>query len=484
MARRKRRNRNRTETYQIKQVQGPQIMGSEPQLGRVAVTADISQKYLGRGAIGFGPTLEVLDNKRGNNLVDTFGYELYRKMAGDSEINASLDLLVHSANSQAMRAVPQLDVDNENYELSLQLADFVNYMFSRFDFDTWRRQQCRYMLTFGNAVSEIDFTWLDKGKYKNHLVIEGLRLQEPEDFGYIVDRWGEVYGVAPKGAAAAMSFPIANYVPITTTGIATSLPGSVPIYKLSMWAWDKRGTDPRGISVLDPAYIAWWGKQRAIEEWSCWIGQFARPSLWGTPGPDAIAQCIVDPRTGRETITQPTELLLAAMQNFQSASIMALPFGSQLHLLQASGGAAPFIDSISLFNREITRAILGQHLASNEGQGQSRASTDVHSKVLRMLINSLRRFVARKINNDIIEPIIHGNYGDVGDLMPVIDLADGEGWMPTVTEVAVLMQAGYFSIEQLAKIDRLLGLPTRESVELTGPRYEASSSSDKSKEQD
>jgi hypothetical protein len=218
----------------------------------------------------------------------------------------------------------------------------------------------------------------------------------------------------------------------------------------------------------DPAYIPWWAKQRAIEEWSCWLGRYAQPSIWATPGPNAVPVCVTDSQ-GNQTVTQPTELLLNALLQFKSASVLALPYGSEVNLLEAKGDAQPFIDSIKAFNTEITRAILGQHLATAEGDNQSRAAADVHALVLRIFINSLRRFIAASIERDLIKPLIEGNYGDVGHLMPVVDLGDGDGWAPTVTEIAVLMQSGYFTVDQLPKLDVILGLPVRETSEPAGP---------------
>lgn len=471
MSRSSRRNarlKSTTSARQISEVQGPQVPGHEPQMARIETQADLAQKYLGRGLVGFGPSLEVLQTKTADELLCKHGYDLYRRMLMDSEVDASVDVLIQSSSSQPVNAIPGIDPGKPGFKQAQELADFANYAFQLMHIDDWRKDQMRTALSFGNAVSEVDWDVVESGPWKDHLVICRLRAQRPEDYGYITDRWGTIYGVAPLGQAMGLTFPLGNLIPLSGEDALRRLPGAVPRFKLAIWSWDQKGVDPRGTSILIPAYIPWWSKQRAIEEWSCWLGRYSQPSIWATPGPDALPVCVTNPN-GSQTITQPTEALLSALLNFKSASVLALPFGSKVELLSVTGGAGPFLESISAFNREITRGILGQHLATSEGGHQSRAAADIHAIILRQFINSLRRYIARMLMQDIVRPLIEANYGDVGELMPIVDLGDGDGWLPTVTEIAVLMQAGYFSTDQLVKIDKLLGLPVRETMEPAGP---------------
>lgn len=465
---RKHRKASHIPVQQTKQVQGPQRYNREPLVGNVVLNADLAEKYLGRGMMGFGAYLEVLSNVNADELMRQHGYELYERMLTDAEVDASVDALIQASNSQPLQTISPLHVDDPDYALSQELVEFTNFAFSRFDMDSWRKEQLRQCLTYGNAVSEVDWDIIASGKWKDHLTIKALRLQRPQDYGFIVDRWGEIYGVAPLGQAAGTQFPLGNLIPLNTTAHAKLLEGAIPRYKLTVWTWEKRGTDPRGRSILIPAFIAWWSKQRAIEEWSCWLGRYAQPSLWATPGPDAVPLCITHP-DGSQTITQPTEALLQALVQFKSGSVLALPFGSTVELLTASGGAEPFISSIELFNKEITRSILGQHLATGEGKSQTRGAVEIQALVLRLLIAGIRRFVANMIRTDLIKPLIEANYGDVGYLLPDVDLGDGDGFPPTVTEIAVLFQSGYFSEDQLTYLDKILGLPLRNTNNRVGP---------------
>lgn len=462
--RNKRRNAN---TYQVLDVQGPQKMPisgqhKEPSHGIVVVESDLTEKYLGSALMGLQASLQVLSNQGSDILIRQHGYELFRQMQRDPEIEADINTIIQGSCAQPTNIVPNLRVTDPEYKRAKKLADFLNWMLEGFDVDMWKREQLRSCLTMGNAVSEKDFAFVESGPYKNKLVITDLRLQLPEHYGFIVDQWGDVFGVAPLNQP--MTYPMANIVQLSENGI-TALKGAVPTYKLAIWTWKKKGTDPRGTSVLIPAHVPWWAKQRALEEWSCWIGRYAQPSIVATPGPDAVATC-----DEFGNVTEPTQALLQALKNFGNASILALAHGSKVDILQATGGVDPFVKSIQLFNVEISRAILGQHLATNEGSNNSRAAAEVHAVVLRQLINSCRYFMARQFQRDIIKPIIEANFGDVGNAMPIVDLGDGDGYPPSIADVAVLLQSGYFTKDQLPKIDRMLGFPIRETEEPAGPQ--------------
>lgn len=444
-------------------VQGPQIPNQEPLVAQIALTADLQEKYLGKGLVGFGPYLEVLSNRAANDLVRQHGYRIFKQMLTDPEVDASVDALVQASNSQPIAFVNKLKKGELGYAKAEEIRLFVENVYERIPIDDWRREQIRQALTFGNAVSEIDWDVQSDGRF----YIKRLRLQDPEFYGFLTDRWGEVYGVVPLNQASGSIFPLGNLIPLSTNGVK-DIVGAVPKWKLSIWTWAQSGTDPRGTSILIPAYIPWWSKQRAVEEWSLWLSRYAQPSLWATPGPNAVPTCINNP-DGSQTIIQPTQALLDALMQFKSASALALPFGSVVNLLTANGTVEPFLESIRLFNIEITRAILGQHLATSEGSHQANVSTQLHAMVLRHLIGSIHSFQTRMITKDLVQPLVQANYGDVDkELIPQVSLGDNDGFPPTVTEIAVLFQSGYFSSDQLPLLDKVLGLPIRTTNDRVG----------------
>lgn len=454
-------------TTEVLSVQGPQRYGNPPAVGLVEIDSTLNQKYLGTGLFGLEASLQVLNNSSANSLLCRYGFELFRQMQEDPEVDASLDTLIQGSASQPLSFISPLNPDDDGYERSKYYADLLNWMIDQFDFDSWKKQQAKSMFSFGNAVSEKDYDFRTVGRAER-LVISDLRLQLPENYGFISDIFGEIYGVAPLNQASGGMLPIGNLIPLNSFGLARDLKGAVPLHKLCVWTWEKKGNDPRGTSILNAAYIPWWSKQRAIEEWSCWLGRYSQPSIWGTPGPDAVGVC----EEGSNRIIPPTEAMLKQMQKFKAGSAFALPYGSELHLMEVNGGGAtPFFESIRHFNIEINRAITGQHLATGEGQSQSRSAADVHAIILKQYINSIRHFIAKQVERDIVKPVIQANFGNVPyELVPIVDLGDGDIYPPSLTEVAVLMQSGYFTEDQLIALDKKYGFPVRKTNKPAGPQ--------------
>lgn len=452
-------------TRQVTQVQGPQLFTRPPKRAYVEVQSELKDDYLGSALISLDASLRVLDNRQADELLCKHGYQLYRKMLSDDEIDADITTLLNGACAQPISFTSSLNPTDPGYKKSMRYASIFNQIAEHFDIDAWIREQLRYMLTFGNSASESHWEFIDTAAFGELFVITEFRLQQPEMYGIIVDRWGHIYGVAPLNQAAGISFPLGNLIPLESDHIK-NLTGAVPLYKLALWIWERAGIDPRGTSILKPAYLPWWLKQKALEEWTAWVGRYGQPSIIAMPGPDATNKC---DENGRPVT--PTQALLNIIKNFKSASALALPFGSEFHIAEAKGDAEPFIRSVDAFNRAISRAILGQHLATGEGENQSRAAAEVHGLVLRQTINTLRFFKAKMIKRDFIRPVMEMNFGRVDEeLIPVVDMGDGDVTPLTATDIAVLLQSGYFTMDQLMKLDRQLGLPIRETDKPAGPQ--------------
>lgn len=452
---------NQLHATQVTHVQGPPMMGEASLGGYIRTDTDLGQKYIGAGLHGLAASLYALSTSSADELLCQHGYELYRKMALDSEIEANLRTIIQAATSEPINVISPYRPSDPRYDRSSRYAEWMNKAFLRFDINMWRRQSMRYCLTYGNTVSEKAYVE-DGGR----IYYEDLRLLEPEIFDFIVDRWNIVHGIVPRGIAQVGTIPVGNMIPLSSTGLATLIPQLIPRYKITHWCWEKRGTDPRGTSHLRAAHIPFWAKQRTMEEWSCFLGRYAQPSLVGTTSPDATLT--KDPKTGQ--MLEPTQALLNALQNYRNASVIALPHGSEVKLLDTSAGADVFLKSLAAWNVEISRALTGQHLASNEGQNQSRAAAEVHALILRQMIAYAREFIGRQINIDVIKPLMEMNFGRVYEFMPVMSNGDSDGYPPTITDTMVGYQAGYFTEDQMPKLDRMYGYPVRETNIPTGPQ--------------
>src|SRR5206468_532813 len=103
-----------------------------------------------------------------------------------------------------------------------------------------------------------------------------------------------------------------------------------------------KNNDPRGTSLLRPAYDPWWRKRQALVEYVKYLAQFAGPSIWATTPDGAQSQPPLDFLGNTVAYTGPSSLdplgnpvpvpnaplspeqdLLAKLQQFRNGTVAA-----------------------------------------------------------------------------------------------------------------------------------------------------------------
>jgi len=452
---------------QISDIQGnPLVAGQRRVVARVATEADLTRDYVASNIISLLPALQSLPHAF-DDLACDFGPEIYEQMANDPEVAASLGVLVLATCASEARLVPGVQPDHPDYGLAEQIAAFHRQYLDRLDIDEWRMALTEGALRDGSSVAEIDYGIQSGGDYDGYLVATAIKPKLLRETSFVIDAYQNVIGLIAT-RLPNLVLPVGSYIPIHWQGDSLLGPneqvirGLIPRSKFVVFTWRKRAGDPRGRSALRPAYPPYWIKQKTANEGVDWIARYIQPSIWGVTAQNAIAKCITNP-DGSETIIEPTDQLLAALSQFRNASVMALPFGSAINTIAVPEGAQVIFQVVMDWaDREITRAILLQHLATGEGQHQARASSEVHQDVLSLLIIFVKTWQARQIRRDLLVPLTIANYGQQNaHLAPRLDLGDGDGFPITPAEVAALQTAGWFTEEQMPVVDRQLGLPVR-----------------------
>lgn len=433
--------------------------------GRVVTEADISRDYVASSFMAHLPILQALPHVF-DDLTKEFGVEVYERMAYDSECAANIDVMTLASCINPPRFVSPIPADDPRHDRAVRIVHFFEWMFRdmRVPFNNSRQSIVDSALKFGSAVAELDFK-VKEYEGIEYLVVDAVRPKEIKETAFVVDGYRSIVGIIPT-KIPNLTLPIGSYIPLSwqSDGLQAKdklIKHLLPRAKFMILTWRPKADDPRGSSALRPAYTAWYAKQQILNEFLSWLARFAQPSLWATTAPDALPQCITLP-DGREIRTEPTEVLLQALLQFKNASVMALPHGSQVNTIDVTGSGDIFLNGVDWANKEIARAILKQHLATGEGQHQARASSEVHQDVLSLIIVFLKNWQAESIRRDIVIPLTIANFGDA-ELAPIVDLGDGDGFPITSDEVARLKSSGYLSDDQLAALDKILGLPVRKT---------------------
>jgi hypothetical protein len=232
--------------------------------------------------------------------------------------------------------------------------------------------------------------------------------------------------------------------------------------------------------VLRPAYTAWNLKGQAQIEHLKYLVQFASPSLIGTTPANATRTPVLDSAGNivpGKTI-DPIENLKEALLAFRNGSAFAGPYGTIVKELFSSGDGSAFLHAFDRYNQDITLAILGQTLATGEGQHDSRAAATVHQDILDTMVRQAKRAVVRMLTFDVLRPWVIANWGEAAlPLVPALTLGTTEApdLSALMLAVASLEKAAWFTPSQKPEVDLLLNLPqrTQQETDLETERFTA-----------
>ena len=154
-------------------------------------------------------------------------------------------------------------------------------------------------------------------------------------------------------------------------------------------------------------------KHLAIKDWNRFLAVYGMPVRMGKYGTNATAQ---DKATLRR-----------AVRNIMGDGSAIIPESMQLEFMQSGGshgqGATAYNDIADFLNKEISKAVLGQTMTSEDGSSHSQAT--VHNEVRNDIIVADARRLCACIVQQLIRPWLILNYGTT-DAMPKITLPQEE----------------------------------------------------------
>ncbi len=370
-----------------------------------------------------------------------FGSDLYERMLRDPMVAAAVDTLKMRALAEGVIVAPSDDSPS-----AANMAAFVEQALG--DLDVPLEETLYDMLdalAFGHRLAELVF----KVRQDGALTLRAIKPKPRRNYGFVLDAYQNLTGVA------AIVPGKTSFVPVGIVPEPTELPNLFPPSKFFVLTYGSSNRDPRGSSLLRPAYNPWWLKQQTWPQLLKFLVQFAGPSLIGyTPENAAFAGDLT-----------PEDLMLAALKGFQSGSIVVLRGGSKVDKIQSEGEGRAFLSAIELYNREITHAVLKQTRATMESQFGSRADSQTATDILDVVIGWVQGVLARSFRQQVLRPLVMLNYGGgaARDLCPKV-LFSGSGkpeFATTAAAIAQLKSSGYLAESQLAGIDQMLSLPVR-----------------------
>lgn len=465
---------------------------------RIVAHADLTKEYVPSGLTGYYPFLRALPPFI-DDISQQFGLAVYERMMTDPVIYASERVFTLAILAGGYELVPSLSRDDPDYDLSVKMRDFVQENLDRLEtpYDVTLEQQLN-AFEYGASVAEMVYTSTRDGELR----LRDLREKPLINAVFVVDSYNNTVGIMTQ-RFPGQAYPAGSYIPIDLSlitagqgvvkpGKATDdkneqgefdlskrIPGFLPRHLFSVLTNEMRYNDERGHSGLRAAYSAWWFKQQIIAEYLSCLSKFGTPSLVGVTAEHAVAQTYLnadgEPLLGTDGLPlqkTPEQVLSEALAEFQNGSAIAIPFGSSVTPINATGNGEAFVQALNFANSEMVRGITYQYLATSEGLHQARSASETHQDILSLGILRRKHWLAAQQQREVYARLLRYNFDLSGQriarYVPRLSLGMGDGFPITPDSIARLVQAGYIDPSQHERIDERLGLPKRETVTVNG----------------
>lgn len=400
-----------------------------------------------------------------------FGLDIYERMMKDPAVVSSIGALRTLTLSQGPRFLSRVQAPSPTkpdpeqqaeYDRAEELRQFVEAMMDHLQEPLEEvLEQMLDFLPYGHTVAEE--TYEERG---GRLVLKTLRPKPRSAFAFVVDEYMNLIGlVGAKRGSPMLSSSMASTV---------SPDDVIPREKFFIISNGATYGDPRGSSVLRPAYNSWYLKQQAWPMYLKFLAQFGTPSICGTLPPDAGDVEVVDAQgqvtlddDGNPVAMSAAEAMLAKLVAFANGTAVVLEHGSDLNILEPKGDGEAYVKAFDLFDRQITRAVLVATRATMEAEHGSKADSSTAQDILSEITQGIRRKVEVAFFRDVLQPIIRYNFGDEaadGLLCPYMSLSDvaREDVVAVGNMIANLARSEMLHPSQYPGLDVKLGLPERD----------------------
>lgn len=432
-----------------------------------ARAADMKRDYVAASLLRFfAGYLQSLPHPVDDIAAD-FGQDIYARMMHDPQVASTVNTLKHQALSAPL-SLPCMRQDSDgDYPMACEVRDFCDRALSGMDTPLtdvlWNLLDA---LPYGNKVAEIVLRPGD-GPDAGRLTLRAIKPKPFDVTAFVVDNYNNVIGLLAIEPGVTISGVLQRWF-----DDPQQVPNLLPRDKFAVLTCRAKDGDPRGQSLLRPAYNPWYLKTTIWPEYLKFLGQFGTPGLVAETSAEAIGNvALLNPdgtaqvdANGNALYGTPQQALLQVLLAYHNSAVAALPPGCKISPMQVASNGEAFDSAIDLFNREIEKGVTGQTLATSEGEHQARAASETHATVLGDTAGYARTITETMLYRDILKPLVLKNFGPgAAPLTPMPSFSDTSpgDLTPKWAAAAALQTSGYLDPSQYDKLDAALGLPAR-----------------------
>lgn len=461
-----------TEEYLVGDSPGDSTGVTAPEIGEVhRVSSDLKKEYVSAGEYQwYRNVLQVLPFNF-DDLTASLGRDIYDKMMVDPQIESCVNALRTAIISSGLKlgsasapdASTSVDFDDS---LALRTRNFCEQVVDQLEDPIedilWGMLEA---MVHGSKIAEqiYEDRMIDGILY---LALKNLKIKARDHVAFVVDNYKNIIGVV--ALIPGVSYSLSEGSMILTTP-ANMLPRS----KFFIYTFRPRDSDPRGTSIIRSSYNAWWTKMQIWPELLRFLALFAMPALIGTTPENAGDKYEIDPDTGEAipgTRESAQEAMLKNLLEIKNGSAAAFPFGAKVITVGAEGtGGNIFMQAISTLDKQMSKGITGQTLATEEAEHQARASSTTQMTVLQTVVRQIKRSLERAFYRDVLKPLVLYNFGEEAlkyTPKPSLGEVDQADLTSLAIAVAQLKNAEYLDPSQMVDLDRKMGLSARSPIEL------------------
>lgn len=396
-----------------------------------------------------------------------FGLDIYDRMLKDPALSSSLlaiKVLVLSEGPRFLNRVqaPSMHKPDPGQEKKYQQGEEMRLFIERMcdglqaPLEDILEEMLDFM-PYGHKVAEKVY-----GAEGGKLVLKKLRVKPRGAYSFVVNQYVDFLGLV--GAGAGRSTLVASDVKEEDI---------IPREKFFVLSYASRGGDPRGTSILRPAYNSWYLKQQTWPQYLKFLSQFGTPSIAGFLPPNSGEVELVDSQgnvltddEGCAVTKSAAEIMLQQLVNFQNGTAIVLDHDTKLDLIQSDGDGGAYIKAFDLYDRQMVRAVLIAVRATMEAEHGSKADSGTAQDIVSEFAQFIQRRVEVAFYRDVILPTIRYNFGDEAaeEMSPFMSLSDvaREDVVAMGNMIANLARADMIHPSQYPGIDAKLNLPERD----------------------
>lgn len=458
-------------------VPGPSgtVIAPQPVGQGMTLRADPTTEYVSGGQYSYTATYLRSLPFAIDDVSSDLGDDLYDRMLHDAQVSSCVNSLKMGILAQGVTVVSAKGERDENFDQAKEVSDFCQRCFDNLKTPLIPTlYDMLDALALGNRVAELvydDGEGDDAGK----LVLVALKTKPRRAVSFVVDAYTNVVGLL--GLIPGQGAPILyqSFIPIGSYGAgggeAGMIPNLLPVDKFAILTFRPKNNDPRGQSILRSAYTPWNFKMQIWGDYLQYLALFASPKTIGITADGAMTTTPADAAGNITTDINglplppvtPETAMLSSLIAFRNATAAAFPFGSDVKLVQAQGEGGAFLSAFDLLDRQISKAITGQTLATGEAEHQALAASQTHENILGSVVQFGKYALAVMLER-VLKLLVQINYPpEMWKFAPRVSLSEtgAEDMALNWTAAASLYTAGYLTPSQLPDMDAKLGLPMR-----------------------